>query len=143
MLEAYAGLAQVLASTADWQATPWLPTEPTDQEVQYRPVSLAQVCARAFHRLLEERLVLRRSATRRDVGAVDGVMHDQGFEGAANSAQSEVPAHQVATGDLQQCLSHGFEVAGQGAVQHEATPRANLFHEIRSAPAQAHPQVGQ
>ena len=142
LLEAHAGMAQVLAWPARWQLAPGLATEPLLELVEQRPVGLAKVLAGIGQGLLEEAFILGRAPAGIEVGAIHRVMRNQRLQCAANRAKGQVAGHQVVTGDLQQRLGDGFAIAGEAGIEHQMTRQAHLLGE-RGALADRRPQFGQ
>ena len=64
-------------------------------------------------------------------------MHDQRRQRAAQRTQRQVAGGQVLAGDEQQALGHGFQVAGQGTLQHQLTGLDHLGGEVQVAASPA------
>ena len=70
-------------------------------------------------------------------------MHDQRGQRAAQRTESQVAGGQVLAGDEQQALGHGFQVTGQGALQHQLAGLYHLGGEVQVAAAGVAPEAGQ
>src|SRR5690606_5573665 len=76
-------------------------------------------------------------------GAVNGEVNNQLKKRPADSAEGDVAGMDISARHQQQLVGQAFEVARQGAGQHQRAGFAHLLHKIGGAAGKAGPQIAE